>query len=117
MYKLIKLYPENKYAVNKISNTANPCNITLALINLLPHRLLNSPPFNIEIMPINKTINTAIKTVIIIKGRIEFKKTNNDYLQIKNYLIKFNKDNILSFPNKSITSSLFSPEVLSDLTV
>ena len=65
---------------------ASPCNATLALINLLPHRLLNSPPFNIEIIPIKRTINTAIKTVIIIKGRIEFKKTNNAYLQIKKFI-------------------------------
>jgi len=63
---------------------ASPCNATLALINLFPHFLLNSPPFNIEIIPINRTINTAIKTIIIIKGRIEFKKTSNDFLQIKN---------------------------------
>ena len=65
---------------------ASPCNATLALINLLPHLLLNSPPFNIEIMPIKRTINTAIKTVIIIKGSIEFKKINNDYLQIKKFI-------------------------------
>jgi len=66
--------------------TASPCNATLALISLFPHLLLKSPPFNIEMMPINRTINTAIKTVIIIKGRIEFKKTNNDYLQIKKFI-------------------------------
>ena len=65
-----------------MSITAKPCNATLALINLLLHRLLNSPPFSIEIIPIKRTSNTAIKTIAIIKGRIEFKKTNNRYLQI-----------------------------------
>jgi len=65
---------------------ASPCNATLALINLFPHRLLNSPPFNIEIIPIKRTINTAIKIVIIIKGRIEFKRINNAYLQIMKFI-------------------------------
>ena len=48
-----------------INKTAIACNITLALISLLPHFLLKSPPLNIEIIPVAKTIKTANKKIYI----------------------------------------------------
>jgi len=96
---------------NKIINNIEiPCNITLALINLFPHFLLNSPPRNIEIIPIDSTTRTANKKINITYGIIDLNISNiissPNIKEIRYYFINSNNDNIFSFPNKSITSSL-----------